>query len=215
MVSSHPDPIPALLSVKHLQEQLILLNGKASNIANSYFAAAVRAQQSPSTNPLCFGLYNTPKSCFTAVMSEEGGTAAGDQPRDQPSAEQGQGASLTFVLSGEPHGFGSRALLGLLLAAQPVQPPPPELPELRVAGREPVRAVPLRGRGQPGAGPGALQAPGLCAPSPARLLLLRGAPSGALLDDQAGPLQQQEAAGHQVSCGEEEEHKLDPTEKLL
>lgn len=120
-------------------------------------------------------------------------------------AEQDQDPSLTFVLSAVLQRSGCRALLGLLLAAQPVQPPPPELPELQVAGREPERAVPLQGR--------LLQR--IRAPSPARLLLLRGRPTRALLDDQARPLQQQEAAGHQVSCCEEEEQKLDPTEKLL
>lgn len=31
VVSSHPDPIPVLLSVKLLQEQLVLLKGKAAN----------------------------------------------------------------------------------------------------------------------------------------------------------------------------------------
>lgn len=54
MVSSHSDPFPVLLSVKHLQEQLVLLKGKASKIAVSYFGAAVRAEQSPSTDPGAF-----------------------------------------------------------------------------------------------------------------------------------------------------------------
>jgi len=45
VVSSHPDPIPFLLSVKHLHKQLFLLKGSGSNLANSQFgAAALRAR---------------------------------------------------------------------------------------------------------------------------------------------------------------------------
>lgn len=48
VVSSHPDPVPfflLLLSVKHLQEQLVLLKGNGSKITKSYFDdAALRAR---------------------------------------------------------------------------------------------------------------------------------------------------------------------------
>lgn len=137
---------------------------------------------------------------------------------------KGAGAvSLTFVFSHAPHRFQSRCLHGLLVADEPVEPPSSQLPELRVAGHEPPRAqrrLLQRGRAhqRPRRGAGVLRHPGVCRPDPTRRLwhgLASGAAAGALLENQAGPLQQQEAAGHQVRCGEEEEQKLRPTEKLL
>lgn len=129
---------------------------------------------------------------------------------------EGLGLSLTFVFSRAPRRFQSRRVQGLLLADEPVEPPSSQLPELRVAVHEPPRAqgrLLLRGRGV-----GVLRHPGVCHPGPTRRLrhgLVSGGAAGALLENQAGPLQQQEAAGHQVRCGEEEEQKLRPTEKLL
>lgn len=137
------------------------------------------------------------------------------------------GASLTSVFSSVLHRFQSRCLHGLLVADEPVKPPSSQLPELRVAGHKPPRAVPLvQGRllhrvhacQQPGAG--VLQRPGVHDPDPGhpvrhRQGLVSRGPTRTLLDNQAGPLQQQEAASHQISCCEEEEQKLGPTEKLL
>lgn len=143
-----------------------------------------------------------------------------------PENEQ-ESRSLTFVFSSTLHCFESCCLHGLLIADEPVEPPSSQLPQLRVAGREPVRAVPLgrrqlpqrsRARQQPGTG--ALCPPRLCQPSPRHCLrhqqgLAGRGPAWPLLDHQAGPLQQQEAAGHEVSSCQEKEQKLGPPKKLL
>lgn len=212
VVSSHPDPIPVLLSVKHLQEQLVLLKGKASKIINQYFAAAVRAQQSSSMDPLYFGLGICLRTVLKVVMSREEGRPAGacdahlclpGVSKVQVTRVNGQGLSLTFVFNSVLHCFKSCCLQGFLMAGEPVKPPSPQLPELRVAGHEPVRAVPLvQGRllqrvhahQHPGARAGVLQGPGVYDPNPAHLLqhgqgLVSGGPTRTLLENQAGPLQ--------------------------
>lgn len=154
-------------------------------------------------DPLYFGLGICLQTVLEVVMSKEESRPAGlvGISRAQPTCvpENGQGPSLTFVLSRVLHCFRPCCLQGLRVAAEPVEPPSPQLPELRVAGHEPARAVLLargrllqrvRARQQPGV----LRAPGLGHASPARVLghrqgLVTGGPPGALLENQAGPLQ--------------------------
>lgn len=192
------------------------------------------------------GLYSGPcirlKTGLKVVVSQEEGVSAGRLCGARPSlpgtvlggvgfptSKRGGGTSLTFVFRSVLHCFKSCCLHGLLVADEPVKPPSSQLPELRVAGHEPPRAVPLvQGRllqrlhahQQPGTRVGVLQRPGLYDPNPGhpvrhRQGLISGGPTCTLLDNQAGPLQQQEAASHQVSCCQEEEQKLRPTDKLL
>lgn len=189
-----------LLSVKHLQASSSNSSAPRFGLVQGWPWAGKASAQAAALGGRCPG--RPRRSCGLCVWKEAGA------------------ASLTFVFSRAPRRFQSRRVHGLLLADEPVEPPSSQLPELRVAVHEPPRAVPrAQGRLLPrGSGVGALRHPGVRHPGPTRRLrhgLVSGGAAGALLENQAGPLQQQEAAGHQVRCGEEEEQKLRPTEKLL